>query len=508
MADVPDPKKIAKALVSATLDARRLAESAQDPDSDRPDQDSNPDRCGVKLFLDTMGGDRSANVPKAANAKKINAELLRPELQADYLGDTAETLRTAAGFLQKLNDEIIVRPISQILHVLHLTQPGHSEDHRVLQTSVKPRFLRDFCHVKRMMRGPDGTVLYQQRAKIKKHIDRIAEQYRDRHKRFMASNIVLAYDSDDYRVKNNTGSLVVPHPDPTTQVIGWPEHDYTAHKYGFLLVQRERYDDFPLFVIDGQQRMMALEKSGYPDDFDVPVFIYGVGHAELTNRLQDDLIKINTTHPFSKTDLDAIRAARTDLSRTAAEENLRVVHLLNCETDFGGTANPFAGRIKLLSFVDKDAKMSARIAAEMVGHLKATKVADDPDFAKRAKRIAELFGVVKAVFPEDWSAQPSRSYLTGGVGLTAMGRLLGKLQADVRLYGLDTSDRLGRFKTILEGIKSKCAWMRQVSDEDGGHPWHRLQNNSADYDRLETTLVGGVDTFIAAEGVPSPRSSP
>lgn len=358
-----------------------------------------------------------------------------------------------------------------------------------------------------MNRLKDGTVENQQRAKIKKHIDRIAEQYRDRHKRFMASNIVLAYDREDYRVKNNTGSLVVPPPDPTTQVIKWPEHDYTAHKHGFLMVQREKYNDLPLFVIDGQQRMMALEKNGYPDDFDVPVFIYGVGHAELTNRLQDDLIKINTTYPFSKTDLAAIRAARPDLSRDPDEENLRVVHLLNCNDKFGDTANPFAGRIKLLSFVDKAAKMSARIAADMVGRLKKSKVADDPDFAKRAKRIAELFGIVKAVFPNEWIAQPSKSYLTGGVGLMAMGRLLGNLQANVRRYGLDTSDRLGRFKTILEGIKSECAWMRQESDADEKHPWHKFQNIEGDYTRLEKVLVLKVDAFIAAEEVPSPRSS-
>lgn len=320
----------------------------------------------------------------------------------------------------------------------------------------------------RIRRDEVGNLLGYQRDKVRAHVEGIVE-FLNSSKSFVPfpHALILAFPStvEFQKVRGpkvsdeelgEAGTLILPLPKP-----GGPK---------------------PAWILDGQQRALALAQCKHPD-FPVPVCALVADDLE-TQR--DQFIRVNNARPLSKSligellpEVDTLLPPRLAAKKVPAA----LCDLLNRDPE-----SPFYGLIRRASTpsrkgTDRKEVITDTALIRMLEHsLQDTggclfphrdMNSGETDFTQIRKVLHLYWGAVRATWPEAWGLTPTRSRLMHSAGLLAMGRLMDRL-----MWGISPNDAEAEqtIRAALARLKPHCHWTSGHWVELEGLEWNQVQN--------------------------------
>ena len=342
--------------------------------------------------------------------------------------------------------------------------------------ALRPAEIAQIAGISRVTRDEDEKLLGYQRKEVRKHVQDIRE-YLDDGDVLFPNALILAFDSP-LRFKRSRG--------PTTG-------DGLAASGTLEILVPGADDERPAWIVDGQQRALALAASANKD-LAVPVAAF-VG-ADLALQ-RDQFLRINNARPLpSSLVTELLPEVDTFLPRRLAAKRLpsAITDLLNRHPD-----SPFRGLIKRPSTKDERRKEAVITDTSVVDMVKSRIVeASGCLFAYRNVATGETdsdmvmrlliayWGAVKATFPDAWGLPTTKSRLMHGAGIKAMGTLM---DAIVPRHDPMQEDLQGVLVKELAKISHLCQWTKGGWEGLGGLPWNHIENTSRHVRMLANHLV-------------------
>ncbi len=331
--------------------------------------------------------------------------------------------------------------------------------------------IMEIADISRVTRDDQDHLKGFQRKEIQSHVKNIVE-YLDQGNVLFPNAILLAL-SPEVKFKQKRGEKA--HGITETSVSG------TLH----IPVREE--DNRVAWIVDGQQRSLALSKTTN-SDFPVPVIAF-VCHELETQREQ--FILVNKARPLpSRLISELLPEVGTMLPRDLSSRKLpsELCNLLNTDPN-----SPFHKMIRRMSNDDKSAVITDSALEKVIqrnlkppfGALNQYKglgnEASDIDGMYRVLVI--YWRAVKEVFPEAWGTPSTKSRLMHSAGIRAMGSLMDQImmRADVMI------DPEGEIRDSLKRIKPHCRWTEGVW-EGLNWKWNEIQSTTAHINRLSDCL--------------------
>ncbi len=345
---------------------------------------------------------------------------------------------------------------------------------RVVQDRKHPLFmfvltakqLDELAEVRRVGRSASGELEGYQRAEVRKHVGAIT----------------------DY-LNSGRGMVLFPHalilaltkPVAFSAVDG--DETAAGGELGILTIPVPPSGGKPAFIVDGQQRSLALARAKRRD-FPVPVCAF---QATDVDTQREQFLRVNSTHPLPRGLIaELLPHVRSTLPRHLA---VRRAPALLCEALNRDPESPFYDLIRRpsqIAALRKRAVVSDTALAKMLqesfdtpnGALFAYQnVATGHVDLDGARRMLNTYwGAVKATFPDAWGRPPRESRLMHSAGLRAMGKLMDRAMASARLDDAKLDQRLRR---ELARLKPRCRWTAGEWEELDGLAWSDVQNVSS-----------------------------
>ena len=325
----------------------------------------------------------------------------------------------------------------------------------VFAFSSKIDDIQKFAKIDRIARGNDGRLTGFQRPQIANHIKEIAD-YLNSPVAILPNSIVVAFLS---------GVMVETLPDGLARL----SIDVTNGPCGY--------------IVDGQQRFMALSQVEKNNAFEVLIsgFI-----CSSTNELQKQFILINNTRPLSKALIYELLPRVGGVPDRMASRSMaaNLVELLNYRDDsslkgliyqqtnpYGQIRDTAVQKVIMNSLADGALRLMAR----------------EKEFFELAFRfLSNFFQAVKNVFSREWEGRnPKTSRLVHGAGIVSMGYVMEFINA--RTGGQEVRD----FEEGLAPLKGKTAWVNGIWNfgPDDQRKWDSIQNVPRDIRQLAEYLV-------------------
>ena len=346
--------------------------------------------------------------------------------------------------------------------------------------AVDGRRLSEFATIARIRRDGTGDLLGYQRPEIRRHVAAIRE-YLESDAPRLPNALVVAF-----------GKGVWFEAAPARLSGNLPRGE--AGRFGILTVPVDPDapdHEKPGWVVDGQQRMTALQDAD-PDrlgTFPVCVVAF-VAASEAEQREQ--FILVNATKPLPKSlvyELLPVTDGPLPPRLAARRFPATLLDHLNRDPD-----SPFYRRIKTPTNPDGDIKDNSVL--RMIEH----SLSDGALFRYRADErkpvnvagmlrvLSAYWGAVSDIFPDAWAKPPTRSRLTHGAGLIAMGYVM-----DAAADALDDGRRWTRsnFAGALERLAPSCHWTSGTwaFGPDQLRRWNEIQNVGTDIHLLTYHLL-------------------
>lgn len=358
-------------------------------------------------------------------------------------------------------------------------------EHPLYQFSLTGAELLAVADVSRISRDEAGKLIGYQRPEVKRHVQDIVD-YLDGERVVFANSIILALSSRVRFVRSRgpevsdgmsaAGILEIPVPAP-----GQPR---------------------PAWVVDGQQRLLALSKSRRKDSFRVPINAFVADEVELQ---RDQFLRVNNTRPLPRGLItELLPEVSTNLpARLAA----RRIPAAVCDWLDRSPDSPFFGLLRRAS-AGRERKDAGVIADTSVIKMVEESLSSTSGclFPYRNIATGETDGdgicavlvaywtAVKRVFPDAWGKPPHQSRLMHGVGIRAMGRLMDRVMAGVNGRDPRAADLAER---ELRRVASTCRWTGGVWEELNDLPWNELQNVPRHVRVLSSHLIR---SYLMAKG--------
>jgi DGQHR domain-containing protein len=329
---------------------------------------------------------------------------------------------------------------------------------QVIMLAAQAKDILSFADIERVSRDSDGSLKGFQRHQIAPHI-RDIRAYLSREDAVLPNAVIVAFVD---------GVKVTPVDDR------------------FVDVEIEVTEDKPGFVVDGQQRLTALEGID-KEGFEVCLSIL---LCESYNDLRQQFVLINNTRPLPKTliyellpDVEGLPDRFTP-RRFAA----RVADRLNHEPDSS-----------LFGEIRQHTNPRGMLSDTAIHKLIMNSASDGAirsliQFEDREDRavylVNQFFHAVKEVFGGDWSGMsPRHSRLRHGAGLVAMGFVMDYLFS----AGSGATEK-DEFLPGVESLRDYTAWTSGQWNfaKDDIRPWNGIQNTPIDIDILTTHLLGSL----------------
>lgn len=333
--------------------------------------------------------------------------------------------------------------------------------HPLYLFSLTAEELGMIADISRVSRDDEGVLIGYQRPEVHQHIDNIVE-YLDSEDVIFPNSIILALNSDVVfkqsrgpKVGNDSGipgSLEIPLP-----TNGQPR---------------------PAWIVDGQQRTMALSKIKRRD-LPVPVNAF---IADKVGLQRDQFLRINNTKPLPKGLIDELLPeVDTVLPQTlnARKVPAALCNLLNTDPE-----SPLYGMIRRASNAGRRTGkevITDTVVIHMIQESLQSSGALNP-FRNVATGTTDFDGVrallfmywraVRETFPESWGMKPEKSRLMHGAGIRAMGRLMDRVMFMVDVHNPQSPEYV---KAEIARIKPFCHWTNGTWDEFGMR-WNEVQN--------------------------------
>ncbi|WP_246008347.1 DGQHR domain-containing protein DpdB [Afifella aestuarii] len=328
------------------------------------------------------------------------------------------------------------------------------------------------AEISRIHRNSDGSLHGFQRKQIRNHVRSIVE-FLDQGAVLFPNAIILAI-SPQAVFTQSRGSK--------------PEGDVGASQSGTLRVPIPEDGSKAAWIVDGQQRSIALAEAKNKS-FPVPVVAF-VSEELAVHREQ--FILVNKARPLPPRLInELLPEVEVALPRDLAPRRIpsAIVNLLATAPD-----SPFRGLVSRVSDENADAvivdtaliKMVRNSISSPLGVLAPYKASSsqDADCAAMVRLLNAFWGAVAEVFPEAWGKRPTQSRLMHSAGIEAMGFLMDRVMARAPGNG----DMRRHAQEALFRIAPYCCWTSgRWPDID--RDWNDIQNVGRDIRLLSDQLA-------------------
>lgn len=328
--------------------------------------------------------------------------------------------------------------------------------------------------ISRVERDEDDALKGFQRREIRNHVRSIV-QYLNQGRVLFPNAIILAM-SPDVRFVRSRG------PAPTDLEKGVDA--------GTLSIPLRPEGDRVAWIVDGQQRSLALSESNNPS---LPVPVVGFVSNDLATQ-REQFILVNKARPLPTRLINELlpETGGVVLPRDLAA---RKIPSELCNSLNRDPKSPFHKLIKRLSEPDSTTavitdtavvKMIRNSINSPLGALAPYKAAggDGADVNAMYKTLSAFWSAVKNVFPDAWGLPPTKSRLMHSAGIEAMGVLMDRVYA--RHSG--KADEQQAIRQDLEKMARYCRWT-EGEWESLGLAWNEIQNTPKHIRGLSDALV-------------------
>ncbi|WP_209508087.1 DGQHR domain-containing protein DpdB [Ruegeria sp. HKCCSP335] len=336
-----------------------------------------------------------------------------------------------------------------------------SDRHEVFSFAASAKDVFEIARIDRAGRNTQGELFGFQRPQVSQHIHEIRD-YLKKDDAVLPNSVVLAF----------VGGVKTKHLED-----------------GLSEIQVEVGDEAPGLVVDGQQRLTALQALA---DKDFQVFVSAMICKD-DEDLRRQFILINNTRPLPKELIYELLPTVTDLPHRMASRSFaaNLTTLLNYAPGEEGASSALQGQIK--QHTNPSGSISSNAIQRVIMNSRSNGAlrdfARDEDAAQKSlKMIGDFYGAVMDLFPEAWIGMgPRNSRLKHSVGIIALGYAMEMAYA---LHGARTrEDFRDKLKCLtMDGL---CAWTSGtwVFNREESRNWDRLQNTPPDIRLLSDYLV-------------------
>ncbi len=334
--------------------------------------------------------------------------------------------------------------------------------------------LLDIADISRISRDQAGKLIGYQRADVKTHINNITE-YLDQDNIIFPNSIILAFSSA-VKFKMSRGPSV-------GNGIGVP---------GVLEIPLPSHGGAkPAWIVDGQQRVLALEKA-HKKDFPVPVNGFVADDLEIQ---RDQFLRVNSSKPLPRGLItELLPSVNTILPANLSKRQMpsAICDWLNQEE-----TSPFFHLIKRSSSKGTPQAKAAVIADTSIVEMIRESLeggclfpyrnvaTNETDFDSIYSILATYWSAVANVFPGAWAKSPKKSRLMGGSGIRSMGLLMDRIMPDI---DASQDDATKLVEKELSRIAQHCCWTKGRWEELD-LKWDQLQNVSKHQTMLSNYLL-------------------
>lgn len=343
-------------------------------------------------------------------------------------------------------------------------------DHELFLFFLPGASIARMADISRLGRDRDRRLVGFQRRAIRQHIRGIAD-YLNRGDGLFPNAIILAL-----------GSEAAFRP-----VRGQRPSDGVTH--GTLSLPLKPAGQRAAWVVDGQQRSLALAESRHPD-LPVPAVAFLAGDPQIQ---REQFILVNKAKPLPPRLIDELLPEVDAL--LPADLTGRKIPSILCERLDLDPASPFYGLVNRESTRgEKTAVVSGAALMDLIhksldnpaGALAPFKGSDhrDSDLEQMFAILCQFWSGVRDTFPEAWGLDQKRSLLMHPAGLKAMGALMDRIMTRAP----HSDDPLIEIARSLASIKPQCRWT-EGNWERLGLEWHQVRNNAVHVKALARQLI-------------------
>ena len=347
-------------------------------------------------------------------------------------------------------------------------------DRKLYQFAVEGKRLADISTVSRVHRDDGGEIGGYQRPEVQKHVKAIRD-YLESPGALMPNALVVAFDSR-VRFKAAPGVKAIGGTRAGTLIIPVPD-------------QQSLIEDRPGWVVDGQQRAVALREAQL-ENFPMPVVAF------ITDDLREQraqFILVNNTRPLPKGlihELLPVTDAHLPIALIRKRYPSKLLSLLNLLPD-----SPMERAIKTPTMPD------GRIRDNSVLKMIENSITDGALYRYRDPKTGEgdtssmlqvlwnFWTAVAETWPDAWELPPRKSRLTHGVGIVSLGYVMDEITD--RWSEGDEVPPVELFAEHLTPLVDICAWTRGQWDFGlrEHRPWNELQVTPKDILKLTELLL-------------------
>jgi DGQHR domain-containing protein len=326
--------------------------------------------------------------------------------------------------------------------------------------------------ISRVSRDQGGDLIGYQRLEVKEHVKDIA-----------------AYLASDRPLFPNAIIMALSPVVRFTSIRGPKASDGYAVSGTLQIPLPENGEPRPGWIVDGQQRALALSQSRNPK-FPVPVSAFIADTIELQ---RDQFMRVNNAKPLSPRLITELlpEVASPISSRLAARQlPSALVDALNRDDK-----SPFKGLIKRTSTGPEHARSAVVTDTSLVNAIEESlrsgclaiyrNLAGQYDTDAIWQVLLCYWTAVKETFPDAWGKAPSESRLMHGVGIRSMGHLMDRVMGTLNIADSQTP---GLVRTQLQRLAGHCHWTAGRWDELDMR-WDQLQNVPKHIQMLSHHLV-------------------
>jgi DGQHR domain-containing protein len=354
----------------------------------------------------------------------------------------------------------------------------------IIQTPDTPLYLFSLtadeilkvADISRVSRDDAGTLIGYQRPQVKRHVTEIVTYLNSREPLF-PNAIILALSPTVRFVRSRgpnvgdglaqSGTLHLPLPGPT--------------------------DPKPAWIVDGQQRALALSRSR---NRDYPIPVSGFV-ADTLEAQRDQFLRVNNVQPLPRGLVSELlpEVSIPISSRLSAKQLPSQL----CENLNRNERSPFYRLIRRASSRSEDRQQAVVTDTVVIRALEESLnspsgclfahrnvAANEADIEAIWWLLVSYWKAVKEVFAEAWGKPPTESRLMHGVGIRSMGRLMDRVMSSMRPQDTSAEKQIRR---RLEAIAPNCHWTSGQWDGLGGIGWDQLQNTPRHIQMLSNYLV-------------------
>lgn len=339
---------------------------------------------------------------------------------------------------------------------------------------LKGSDIMQIADIRRIKRGEPLTLDGFQRKEIREHVNEIA-QYLNKGGRLFPNAIILALEPET-RFESSRGTKA--------------EVDLEGVTAGRLHIPEREKGQRSAWIVDGQQRSLALEKSTN-SELAVPVVAFETGSIDVQ---REQFILVNRAKPLPKRLIDEL-LPETGGAHLPRDLTMRQLPSQLCNALNTNNESPLQGMIRRSSQGAEESRVIMDTA--LLGMIKRSlnnpngalagykSLADQSSDASAMLQILiDFWSAVKKTFPSAWGKPASESRLMHSAGIAALGDLMDRIAAR------STSDEGQQefFTRELARIAKDCAWTSGRWSAVN-RAWNEFENTKRDIKILSQVLV-------------------